>query len=301
MTRLRRVISAGQRLLGRRTVSVVMTTYNGAAYLEEQLDSLRRQSRLPDQLIVSDDGSVDATLDILRRFAETAPFPVEISKNANRLGFALNFMRAARRAKGDIILFCDQDDVWHRNKIGVLARAMPRRKRTVLSHDIEIFRSDGPTMPSYHKYLHDLGLPPSVTYKGCSLAVSRSFIDFWGWPPEDSSFAHDTWLAALATVMNERRYVGQVLIRHRMHDANASGQIVTLETVSRKTAALHPGGLADLSPAQILLAAIVGKKTQDRRELLIQHINASAGKLDAATVANAMSLLRPKSSKTRRS
>ncbi len=92
-----------------------MATYNGAKYLEEQLASFVVQSQLP--LVVCDDGSADATLEILHRFAHSAPFPVRIVCNDERLGYGDNFLKAASLCEGDWIAFSDQDDVWLPDKL----------------------------------------------------------------------------------------------------------------------------------------------------------------------------------------
>src|ERR1700721_1466926 len=94
------------------SVSIAMTTYNGEAHLQEQLDSLAEQRLLPAELVIGDDGSTDDTLNILERFAGAAPFPVRIHKNPKRLGYRANFLNVARRCTSQLISFCDQDDVW---------------------------------------------------------------------------------------------------------------------------------------------------------------------------------------------
>src|SRR5579872_6862490 len=101
-------------------ISVALTTYNGERYLESQLESLVTQQRPPYELIVGDDGSTDRTLEILQRFAARAPFAVQVTKNAERLGWQRNFAAVALRCAGDYVAFCDQDDVWRADK---LARA----------------------------------------------------------------------------------------------------------------------------------------------------------------------------------
>ena len=98
-------------------ISIVMTVYNGEKYLEEQLLSLGRQTLLPDELLIGDDGSADGTEELIRLTARKLPFPVRYEKNPERLGYAENFRRTACRAGGDLIFFCDQDDVWRRNKL----------------------------------------------------------------------------------------------------------------------------------------------------------------------------------------
>ena len=89
-----------------------MATFNGDTYLSPQLQSLARQTLLPHELVVCDDGSTDRTLEIVRAFAADAPFPVRVHRNDEHLGFADNFLKAAVLCGGELIAFCDQDDVW---------------------------------------------------------------------------------------------------------------------------------------------------------------------------------------------
>lgn len=109
------------------TVSVAMATCNGAAYLDEQLASIARQERPPDELVACDDGSGDGTLEILKRFARDAPFPVRIEENETRLGVTRNFEKAVRLCRGDVIFYADQDDVWATGKTRVFLEALRRR------------------------------------------------------------------------------------------------------------------------------------------------------------------------------
>jgi hypothetical protein len=71
-----------------------MATYNGARYIAEQLESFTRQTAIPSELVITDDGSTDDTLDIIDLFAARAPFPVRVERNVKRLGYRANFMKA---------------------------------------------------------------------------------------------------------------------------------------------------------------------------------------------------------------
>ncbi len=104
-----------------------MATYNGALFLRDQLDSIARQTLLPAELVVRDDGSRDSTRSILEDFAQSAPFPVRILGDGQNLGFADNFLAAASHCQGDWIAFCDQDDVWLPEKLERCARAIAER------------------------------------------------------------------------------------------------------------------------------------------------------------------------------
>lgn len=107
-------------------ISIAMATYNGEKFIQMQLESLSCQSFFPFELVVTDDGSSDATVLLLRAFAETAPFPVRIYENENNLGYSNNFLKAAKLCSGDWVAFCDQDDVWLPNKLANAARAIER-------------------------------------------------------------------------------------------------------------------------------------------------------------------------------
>ena len=99
-------------------LSIALCTYNGSAYLSEQLESLAAQTRTPDELVVCDDNSTDGrTVEMVRAFARNSPFAVRFSVNRKTLGPKKNFQRAIARCQGDVIFLCDQDDVWEPNKL----------------------------------------------------------------------------------------------------------------------------------------------------------------------------------------
>lgn len=111
-------------MAGASTVSIALATYNGEVYLGAQLESYLIQERPPDELVLSDDGSTDETLEIARKFAERAPFPVRMVANRYAKGFRGNFRTAIEAATGDLIALSDQDDVWLPAHIGRLAEAL---------------------------------------------------------------------------------------------------------------------------------------------------------------------------------
>ena len=114
-------------------ISVAMATYEGAAYLAEQLGSIAGQGLPPDELVVCDDRSTDQTAAIVRAFAASAPFPVRLEINDRRLGAAENFARAVGRCRGEWIVLADQDDVWLPHKLRTLSEAVRRRPDAALA------------------------------------------------------------------------------------------------------------------------------------------------------------------------
>src|SRR3954467_3477295 len=93
-------------------VSVALASYNGARFIDEQLASLAAQTRLPDELVVCDDGSTDDTLARVERFAATAPFAVRIVRNAENLGFNGNFQRALGEVAGGAGFVSARQHTW---------------------------------------------------------------------------------------------------------------------------------------------------------------------------------------------
>jgi hypothetical protein len=97
-----------------------MATYNGERFVGEQLRSILDQERLPDELIVNDDASSDATVAIASEMLSNARFAVEVVVNERRLGVVKNFEQGISRAVGDIVVLSDQDDVWWPNKLQMI-------------------------------------------------------------------------------------------------------------------------------------------------------------------------------------
>ena len=207
-------------------ISVAMATYNGERYLPEMLSSLAAQTRLPDELVVRDDGSTDGTLAVVDDFAGRAGFPVHVLPAGERLGYAQNFVTVSRACTGDLLFFADQDDVWHADKLETVERLAPVGEPAALFHDFSLQGGDGsPLAPSFFGVLAQRGFEPSVALKGCTIAITRAFVETWDWPPPMSRVSHDFWVALLSTAFGQRRILPDVLIDHRIHEANTSGWI----------------------------------------------------------------------------
>ena len=121
-------------------ISVVMTTYNGEQYVGEQIRSIFRQTLLPDELIIVDDGSSDNTVNVISELRKYAPPSVSISvtTNHNNIGYIRNFYVAISKAKGDYIFLSDQDDIWEENKIELMIDVMSQEKCMLLCSNFHI-------------------------------------------------------------------------------------------------------------------------------------------------------------------
>lgn len=95
-------------------VSVAMATYNGAAYIKEQISSILEQDLSVDEIVISDDGSQDNTLELIQEFQDDR---IKLFTDNKKHGFVGNFEHAITKCTGDIIFLADQDDVWWPNKV----------------------------------------------------------------------------------------------------------------------------------------------------------------------------------------
>lgn len=110
------------------SVSVAIATYNGEKYIEEQLNSIMHQSRLPDEIILSDDASMDGTLRIAEKIFGTTSVEYKILEHSNNIGVVANFKEAIDACTSDIIFLCDQDDVWITTKIQSMVKVFENDK-----------------------------------------------------------------------------------------------------------------------------------------------------------------------------
>ncbi|AQA20060.1 hypothetical protein BST95_19400 (plasmid) [Halioglobus japonicus] len=200
-----------------------MATYNGADYLQAQLDSLLVQTRQPDELVVSDDASEDATLDILQAFKSSAPFPVLVSVADTRAGYVGNFSRAMAMASGDLICLADQDDVWFEDKIATLTRlAMVDESTLVVMNDAALVDAglQGQGLTKLGQ-LRSAGYDDSAFVTGCCVAVKKTLLDRILPVPAEAK-AHDNWVVDIGRGLQALTLCEQTLQYYRRHDSNES-------------------------------------------------------------------------------
>jgi glycosyltransferase involved in cell wall biosynthesis len=227
-------------------ISVAMATYNGERFLQEQLDSLARQTVLPSELVVCDDGSTDGTLAILLRFQACAPFPVRIYGNERRLGAGFNFLRALGRCSGDLVGFCDQDDIWEAQKLSVCAEVMRDSSVALVSHSALVFssrsrHSNTKPQPSNTNLLRQWRQPdhrPRVwrnyrdftvqrwTLLGFSMVLRRTMLEKVRIPEYSAALssvcAYDVWATIAALLCGRVVMLPDDLALHRLHEGNVS-------------------------------------------------------------------------------
>lgn len=203
--------------------SIAMATYNGAKYIEEQLQSFVDQTLRPDELVITDDGSTDATLDIVQEFARGAPFDIRVERNQENLGYAQNFGKAMALCSGEIIFLSDQDDVWLPEKLDRVVREfIARPEIQVIINDARIVEGDlRDTGLTKFQQIESLGLNQSNNNTGCCSAFRDEFRKII-LPVPDFFVGHDHWLHMLGDFLDVRIVLPEALQIYRRHDANTS-------------------------------------------------------------------------------
>ncbi len=209
-------------------ISVALCTYNGATFLPEQLSSIARQTRLPDEMIICDDGSTDQTISILKNFASTAPFPVHIHVNPSNLGVPANFCKTISLCTGELIAFSDQDDVW-------LPEKLARAEQFIQESDVP----ENTLYCSRHRYvdasLRSLGLsriPRIIGFEnaiveniatGCSVVFGNQIRKRLLQAKPSDMVMHDWWAYLVATTFGQVVYDPMPTVLYRQHNDNVAG------------------------------------------------------------------------------
>lgn len=214
-----------------------MCTYNGSRYVGIQIDSILGQTAPIDELIVSDDGSTDGTIDIIREKFLNIDSPRLIILQGERLGITRNFERALSACNGDILFLCDQDDVWLQNKVEIFLHFMEEHPDVLLAFsDARLVDADAHDLGSSQfemvrlskRLIRSLtGSSPLTTLlrrnvvTGATVALRRDLLVFAR--PFVNGWLHDEWLAICAAVKGRLGVIEKPLVQYRQHSNNQCG------------------------------------------------------------------------------
>jgi glycosyltransferase involved in cell wall biosynthesis len=220
-------------------IAILLATYNGEKYLDDQMGSLFAQTYSDFIVIVRDDCSNDRTPEILARWAASYPDKIKIvSDDRGNLRSIKNFGRLMEVCDTPYFAFCDQDDVWLPNKIELAVNEVRRlesqfgQATPVLVHsDLKVVDGDlREIAPSFFRYSHiDLGKAERLDHmlinnvvQGCASVGNRSLLEL-ALPIPDGVPYHDWWVALLATSCGVMRTIREPTILWRQHGRNQAG------------------------------------------------------------------------------
>lgn len=240
-------------------VSIAMCTYNGAENVLAQLQSFASQTRLPDELIICDDASADATVEIVKKFILDAPFPVHLLVNKQNLGFAGNFAQALSRCSGDIIFLSDQDDVWLPQKLEKFVDIFSNNPTIglvfcdALLVDAHLTSLGQTWWQSRHfSERHQQTLTgvnggsiilkdPTWMAAGATMAfraVHRVWVE-----PIPAGWTHDAWIATIVSAYSRVALIPEPLNQYRQHAMQVYGASVSSD--AKKSQALARGASSE--------------------------------------------------------
>ena len=202
-------------------ISVCIATYNGAKYIEEQVQSILYQLSEKDEINISVDGSKDNTLAIIKSLNDAR---IKVIHNTLKHGLVSNFENAIKHADGDYIFLSDQDDIWTSNKVEVCLQHLQNADLVVHNallinasgekSNIDFFSIRG-SQSGYWKNLY------KNSFIGCCMAFKSNLLNYI-LPFPKHILWHDMWIGLTAEKKGKTFFIPDILLYYRRHGENAS-------------------------------------------------------------------------------
>jgi len=273
-------------------VSVAMTTYNGEKHLNKQLISLINQRKKPDEVIICDDGSTDNTVAIIKKFIEDNNLKSswKVYKNKINKGYTRNFLDCASMTTGDIIFFCDQDDIWHPEKIGKMLTEFENNNNIkAMSCTLSVIDSQGKGINTlFNKLRLGDGKLKKINFAaqvknnmsvGLTLAVRCETIDYLKPIILKYNLPFDVPVGLLTSIDGGYYILGIPLVYRRVHSNNVSSPKYSLKSRLLNVDKHIEGRLKRIELLQVCLSEMKNKLNgKDRKNLenAIVKLNKSA-------------------------
>lgn len=211
-------------------ISVAMSTYNGEKYIKKQLDSIFEQDIRPDEVIIVDDCSRDSTVRIIYKYIENKPeITWHIYVNERNQGYIKNFFRAIEYCNGDIIILCDQDDIWSKDKVREIVNVFENPFVISYHSEIDIIdQNDNPIKREaigYRKYnaqYSTYNFLHRLNYCGMSSAFRASLKKDLNMIDPSKVPTHDWVIHALASIKGGMFVSNKVTTYRRYHMDNVA-------------------------------------------------------------------------------
>lgn len=205
-------------------ISVCIATYNGEKYIKEQIDSIIKQLSDEDEIIISDDGSKDNTIEIIKKIDDKR---IKIYNHTENHGFIKNFENALKYAKGDYIFLSDQDDVWMDNKVEKTMECLKNNANLVISDCITVDDNNNVIDKSRFKTFNIkkgfFRVMIKSRFLGCCMAFDKKMLEaILPFPKKYDLVEHDIWIATVGMRYFNVDLINEPLIYYKRHDNNSS-------------------------------------------------------------------------------
>ena len=222
-------------------ISVCIAMHNGGEYVIEELNSILPQLGDSDEVVISDDGSTDGSIQRVENLKDSRikiyPYQCDKSVTMPRQFVTRNFENALRHAQGDIIFMADQDDIWMPNKVSACVEQL-RQYDLVIS---ELLICDGNSNPTGEKWFNGKFRQKNpfkifgMTYQGCAMAFNRKVLEA-ALPFPEKLLSHDHWIGYIAEMIGKVKFIEEPLMYYRIHDHNVSGNTRSTNSLRFKLA-----------------------------------------------------------------
>ncbi len=204
-------------------ITVCIATYNGEKYITEQIKSVLNELEIKDEIIISDDSSTDSTIQLINSISDN-----RIKVYSGKFHSPIyNFENALEHSSGDIIILCDQDDIWLKGRISEVKDYFAKTNASLIVNRCNIIDEKGALLrtsyfhdknPVDHSLLKNLINNP---YIGCCMAFRRNILDL-ALPFPKKIPMHDSWIGLLAQHNGKCIYIDKPLVNYRRHKNNAT-------------------------------------------------------------------------------
>lgn len=210
-------------------ISVCIATHNGEKYIKTQLLSILQQLSTEDEIVISDDGSTDCTLNIIQSFNDDRikvyEYTQTVHSNHAHIYVCRNFENALKHAKGDYIFLSDQDDVWLSGKVDECLELL--KNNTLVVHNAELvdgdLKSRGKLMYKDEFVFRNFMSLKRGKYYGCTLAFRKELLNAI-LPFPRHLVLHDHWIGCMAELVGEVYFYNKPLMKYRLHGDNTSSR-----------------------------------------------------------------------------
>jgi glycosyltransferase involved in cell wall biosynthesis len=224
-------------------ISVALATYNGSSFLRHQLDSIYAQTWNNIEVVACDDNSSDDTVAILEEYRQR--YGLRYKVNKQNLGFVRNFEKVLLNCHGEFIALADQDDIWLPKKLERLVAGI--ESADLVYSDALLVDKHGRELPG--SLMQTSGVRPvsgrqfayfvcNTCVTGCTTLIRRDLLEK-ALPIPHCEIYHDWWLAVVASQYGGVRFLPELLVKYRQHDANDTGVTVKTGLITRLAAHLR--------------------------------------------------------------
>lgn len=220
-------------------IEILMATYNGEKYIKEQIDSILNQTLSNIKIIIQDDVSTDQTLSILREYERIYPNKIKVKRNLLTKGHCYNFLSLLEESEADYVFFCDQDDIWEKDKVEVTLKEIQNYEKLnkhtpiIIHTDQMIINENGNIVSEssteyFQKIINFINFD-EISFRGglhgCTMLLNKQMISFLKkikiWECKDLIY-HDWSIAMIAYQKGNIYYLDRKTMKYRIHMNNAS-------------------------------------------------------------------------------